>query len=127
MSPEQQQAVVTAKSLFKTTFTDPAAQQACTAMANALADLPIYQGNSLIDDEEGRSHSGQYYNGIIHIDADWFNQAIAVQDYRTIGFLLLHEAAHSLGYRHAGETGAPYSTPPFNYVSPGSGAETCIA
>ncbi|HLM66958.1 MAG TPA: hypothetical protein VK358_05480 [Longimicrobium sp.] len=126
MSPEQQEAVGIAKSMFKTEFMDPAAQQACTAMANALAVTPIYQGNPLIEDAEGESHSGQYQNGAIHIDADWFNQAIAMGDYRALGFLLLHEAAHSLGYRHAGETRAPYSTVPFNYVSPGSGAETCI-
>jgi hypothetical protein len=126
MSPEQREAVFIARSMFKTEFTDLAAQQACAAMSTALDNIPVYQGNPLIDDAEGRSHSGQYQNGVIHIDADWFNQAIAMGDYRTLGYLLLHEAAHSLGYRHVGETSAPYSTQPFNYVSSGSGAETCI-
>ena len=127
LSAEQTTAVNTAKSLFKTQFTDPAAQQACQQMQNALASITVYQGNPLIEDADGHSHSGQYWQGAIHIDSDWFDQVIALGDYRTLGYLLLHEAAHSLGYKHAGETSAPYSTYPFNHVSDGSGAETCIA
>ncbi|HEU0298129.1 MAG TPA: hypothetical protein VFR37_01720 [Longimicrobium sp.] len=127
LSSEQIAAVDAAKALFKTQFADPAAQAACQEMRNALAAVTVYQGNPLIEDADGHSHSGQYWQGSIHIDADWFDHVIALGDYRTLGYLLLHEAAHSLGYKHAGETGAPYSTYPFNHVSDGSGVETCIA
>jgi hypothetical protein len=75
-------------------------------------------------------HSGQIYQGKIHLDPkylDWARQ-LGGGYVNLVAELALHEAAHALGYpNHTGETHSPYETFPYRHVSgPDSSHEQCV-
>jgi hypothetical protein len=120
-------------------FSDPQVATVCQRLqarfAEMLAAGSVYRGEEGLPDnanDPGSSHVAQAWlqstgEYVMHVDGDALDRAMAMGGEgwnAVIAGFVLHEAAHTLGYRHPGEAGT-YNTPPFNHTSGGTG-EQCI-
>ncbi|HEU4562780.1 MAG TPA: hypothetical protein VFS20_33430 [Longimicrobium sp.] len=122
-------------------FKDSRVAEICAAFGAQLNSLlsqgRVYRGADGIPDNvenADASHDAQAWltpdgTWVIHIDGDELDKAATAGTdsgwEKVIADWLLREVAHTLGYRHPGETVAPYATEPFNHAS-GGPAEQCV-
>jgi len=117
-------------------FTDPDAASICQRLrdrfSQMLASGAVYRGEEGLPDnpnDPNSSHMAQAWlkdgEYVMHVDGDALDRAMANDGdgwRAVITAVVLHEAAHALGYRHPGEAGT-YSTYPFNHTSGGTGEQ----
>jgi hypothetical protein len=119
-------------------FKDSRVAELCGRMQTQLQTLMsqgrIFRGADGIPDNAEHldaSHDAQAWRRpdgiyVIHVDGDVLDRAEASGGWEpVIADMLLHEAAHVLGYTHPGETSSPYTTEPFNHMTGGTG-ESCV-